>query len=51
MSHSMDDDMMQLKSFASKLHDKLAMLSNNYQLGFGSFVDKDSPPIAQLREE
>jgi hypothetical protein len=40
LSASMSDDLQNLKRLGTQLADRIAIISNNFTVGFGSFVDK-----------
>jgi hypothetical protein len=45
LSYSMRDDLANLKTTAISMADKLAELTNDYKIGFGSFVEKSQTPF------
>uniref|UniRef100_A0A8C8SQ74 Integrin beta n=1 Tax=Pelusios castaneus TaxID=367368 RepID=A0A8C8SQ74_9SAUR len=50
-SHSMSDDLSNLKKMGQKLVEILKALTSNYTIGFGKFVDKVSAPQTDMRPE
>ncbi|XP_069510858.1 integrin beta-4 isoform X2 [Ambystoma mexicanum] len=50
-SHSMSDDLDNLKRMGQDLADVVTLLSKDYTIGFGKFVDKVSVPQTDMRPE
>ncbi|XP_053565049.1 LOW QUALITY PROTEIN: integrin beta-4 [Bombina bombina] len=50
-SHSMSDDLDNLKQMGRNMADVLGQLSSNITIGFGKFVDKVSVPQTDMRPE
>nr|CAB38100.1 integrin beta subunit [Suberites domuncula] len=48
LSFSMADDLQNLKNLGSRLATEISGISENFQVGFGSFVDKRLPPFVSL---
>ncbi|XP_065665072.1 integrin beta-1-A isoform X2 [Hydra vulgaris] len=48
MSKSMEDDQEKLKSLGKKIAEEINKITKNYQLAFGSFVDKTVSPFTQV---
>lgn len=51
LSESMEDDLAELKVFSKDLLVKLGHLSDNFQIGFGSYVDKSTTPYTYPKAE
>ena len=47
LSHSMLDDKEKLSDLGRTLATKMQSVTQNFRLGFGSFVDKNVPPFVQ----
>eukprot|EP00057_Strongylocentrotus_purpuratus_P002706 XP_003725074.1 PREDICTED: integrin beta-1 [Strongylocentrotus purpuratus] len=50
LSQSMKEDLETIRQLAGDLVDKMKELTRNFQVGFGSFVDKNIIPFASLKE-
>uniref|UniRef100_A0A6I8QE45 Integrin beta n=1 Tax=Xenopus tropicalis TaxID=8364 RepID=A0A6I8QE45_XENTR len=50
-SHSMSDDLANLKNMGQELANVVSTLSKNYTIGFGKFVDKVTVPQTDMRPE
>lgn len=50
MSNSMEDDLMNLRTLGSKIANEMNKITTNFQLAFGTFVDKTVTPFIQERK-
>ncbi|XP_041434267.1 integrin beta-4 isoform X1 [Xenopus laevis] len=50
-SHSMSDDLANLKNMGQELANVVSTLSKNYTIGFGKFVDKVTVPQTDMRPQ
>jgi integrin beta 1 len=46
LSNSMNDDKANLENLGEKMAETMMSVTSNFSLGFGSFVDKKTPPFA-----
>lgn len=51
LSASMNDDLLAIKGLGSTLSKEMSKLTSNFQLGFGSFVEKPVSPFINIVAE
>lgn len=51
MSNSMEDDLSKLATLGKDIADEIRKLTSNFQLAFGTFVDKTVTPFIQLKSK
>ena len=48
LSYSMKDDLENLKTLGREIAKEISKITKNFQLAFGTFVDKDIPPYRYI---